>query len=301
MSRSDPQFQAQWQERQELAKMPVATSRHTFFALPVAPQDYLEHPFQLALPVNGSSRPPAFIEGWLGIRFRNLDARTPFVDILTRQDPRILLQDPHLHAQVRTVIQTHYAMFEPHGFTLTLPVAEPPEVGSLPAHQVWSQVWWQKLAACPQVAHRPLHLYPLKALEELDLERFQSQYQFWRLLHHDLAPWVEPASAEELQQSMAAGLCYRACTPEGEEVGLIAGLPSPYRDQHGVLMLEEFIYPTYQGQGYGKALQAEFIQTLQHSQYEAIWGTIHSENTASWRTAQACGRQLTEQECFFPL
>lgn len=301
MARSDPQFEKQWQERIELAEIAVALERHAFFELPVEPHDYLEHPFQLTLPVNETAAPqtPEFIEGWLGIRFRNLDARTPFVDILTRQNPQLLWQHPSLQAQILALIHTHYAKFAPHGFTLTLPVSE--QVPFLPSHQVWSQVWWQALAQCPSLAHRPLHLHKLQGFDALDFERFQSQYQFWRLLHQDLAPWVQAASEEELQQSIAAGLCYRACTPEGEEVGLIAGLPSPYRDQHGVLMLEEFIYPTYQGQGYGKALQAEFIETLQHSQYEAIWGTIHSENTASWRTAQACGRQLTEQECFFPL
>lgn len=295
MPLSDLHFQRLWQEHSDLAALSVASERHAFFALPVAPAAYQEHAFSL-----GDS--PTEIEGWMGIRFRNLDARAPFVALLTRQDPLPLLQNPVLYQALIAQIHKHYGCFSPHGFTLALAAPSDTEGLDLPPHQVWNQTWATSLQTRPGLAHRPIHLQALTQLSDLDAERFQNQYQFWRLLHPDLAPWVQAANPEELSESMAAGLCFYALSPEGETVGLIAGLPSDDVGQPGVLMLEAFIYPTYQGQGYGKAMQAQFIQHLcTRPHLNMLWGSIHADNIASWRTARACGREIIEQEYFFAL
>lgn len=308
-------FEQLWESHRELSDPAVAEARWQFFAISnTTPADYIEQAFQLTLP----SLPA--ISGWTGIRFRNLDVGTPFVTVSLNTNPQILLQPEHLQI-LRQELAPRFARFSPHGFTLRIPVPlahrealqkMPQQAPTATPHQVWSTYWLRRFKdltpavstedSARSASSSPIVLSPLHSLEDprFDYERFQAQHQLWRLLHQNLAPWVEAASAEELAESGAHDLCYLAHTPQHEPIGLVAGQRDNYYGLPGVSILELFVYPTYQGKGYGKALQSLFQQQLMAQGHMAIWGSIHAENEASWRTARACGRRLVEQECFFP-
>lgn len=303
-------FEHLWEAHEELSSHEVAQARCQFFDIPqTTSADYAEQKISLDLPDGGSTT------GWAGIRFRNLDPRTPFVTVSLTQDPQLFLQAAPLRA-LQDVLQPRFAPFAPHGFTLRIPSISSP-TSALPSqaptsipHQVWNTYWFTHLPALARseengTSGKPLpslQLKPLKSLDDpgFDYARFHAQHQLWRLLHGDLAPWITPASAEELAESCQNQLCYLAYTPQQEPIGIIAGQSDNYYGIQGVSVLELLIYPTYQGKGYGKSMQQLFQQRLSAQGYTALWGSIYAENPASWHTARACGRVMVEQECFFP-
>lgn len=300
--------QQAWQDRlakhRELAQADVAAERQAFFNLPHIPAErYRETPWA-----------HQDLSGWMGIRFRNLDPRTPYVELWIAQAPEHALRPQNLAALKQQVLE-YYGIFDPLGFTLRVPVSQARQTQvdqdctrahlEIP-HKVWSNYWAGPLhslkAAISAQKKSAIRLSPA-SIDNFDHARFQAQHQFWRLLNGPLAPWVEAAQPEELQDSMHHGLCFEAYNAQNEKVGLIAGLPEGYAGHPGILMLEEFIYPMYQQQGYGMAMQSAFIDNLYaHQPAESLlWGTIYAENEASWRTARACGRKVVEQECFISL
>lgn len=307
-------FKDRWETHSDLSTPEVAKARWQFFDIPgTTPADYTEQIIQFTLP----HFPP--ITGWAGIRFRNLDARTPFVSVFLTLNPQTLLQPLPLR-MLQQKLQAYFAVFAPHGFTLRIPVSmeqieslqnTPEQAPTEIPHQIWNTYWFKDLTSPEQPLKQSqaaltslpnIQLIPLKNLEDphFDYERFYAQHQLWRLLHKNLAPWIQPASAEELAESCAQKLCYLAYTSDHEPIGIVAGQPDNYYGVPGVSVLELFIYSTYQGKGYGKAMQSLFQQQLKAQGHRAMWGSIYSGNTASWRTARACGRQMVEQECFFP-
>lgn len=299
-------FKSLWDAHEELSTTEVAAARCRFFDIAdTTPTDYVEQAITLTLP----DRPP--ITGWAGIRFRNLDARTPFVAVSLTLDPQAFLQPAALQA-LHDFLQPRYSRFVPHGFTLRIPVSAshlealqntPDQAPTAIPHQVWNTYWFKALSTLnPAPNPSQVQLVPLKNLEDphFDYARFHAQHQLWRLLHGNLAPWIEAASEEELAESCQAKLCYLAYTSQNEPIGIVAGQVDDYYGIQGVSVLELFIYPSYQGKGYGKAMQLLFQERLKAQGHTALWGSIHAENLASWHTARACGRTMVEQECFFP-
>ncbi len=280
------------EEHQKCSELDVAEARRAFFQLtqPSA-ADYLEHPLQLALAGEDCS-------GWAGIRFLNLDPQTPFVACTLSLDPFKLLQNPAQRELLLKTLAQQFSIFKPHGLTLRL-FQEPSPV--LAPFQVWNRYWLRDLRQSPPtVLQTPLELKRVTDLDRLDYPRFVAQHQFWRLVNPELAAWVHPAAADEFEESIAQGLCYQAFH-EGQPIGLIAGLEADYYGRSGVSVLEFMVYPGFQNQGFGKLIQGLFQAELaQRSDCELIWGTIHADNQASQRTAQACGRCSVEWEVFVP-
>ncbi len=281
---------------EKLTQASLAKERHELFQRPHAtPEDYKERRFHFTY---NQQR----YEGWAGIRFRNLDPNTPFVACTLLQDPAFLLKDIRARQALAHRLQQESEVFSPHGFTLRSFVA-PEQVE--PGFAIWNTYWWRRLKAGSAPAEpgpfpQKITLQPVRTFAELDYERFEAQYQLWRLLHPELAKWVSPADREEFEQSLEHQLVYTGHLPDGEKVGLIAGLPENYYGHEGVSVLELFVFPTYQGKGYGKALQGAFQEVLA-PRFATFWGTIHSDNVASQATARSCGRQCVEWEYFFPL
>ena len=303
-------FRELWEAHAELGTPEDAQARCQFFDITgTTPADYAEQSLSLTLPNQ------VHTSGWAGIRFRNLDARTPFVAVSLTQDPQLFLQPAFLQA-LQTFLQPRFASFAPHGFTLRIPTLSSPtshtpsKATTVIPHQVWNTYWFADLHTLSRSWENDtsgktlpaIQLVPLKSLDDprFDYTRFHAQHQLWRLLHGDLASWITPASPEELAESCQHQLCYLAYTPQHEPIGIVAGQPDNYYGIPGVSVLELFIYPTYQGKGYGKAMQHLFQQRLRAQGHTAMWGSIYAENTASWHTARACGRVMVEQECFFP-
>lgn len=277
---------------QELSQPDVAAARQAFFALK-RPQaaDYQEQ--ELTLSVADTS-----YSAWAGIRFRHLNPQEPFVSCSLSLKPLEILADSTLRQALLQSIYAHFAIFQPHGVTVKLFQAPTQQ---LQPYQVWNRYWLRELSQVDSGYSSPaIRLESVPDLASLDYPRFLAQYQFWALLQPELASWVQPASAEELADSMAEGLCFQALLDD-QPIGLIAGLNQDYYGHRGVSVLEFLVYPAFQGKGYGKVMQHLFQARLaQRGDSDVIWGTIHAENEASQRTAQACGRQPLEWEVFLP-
>lgn len=279
-------------EHEQLSQPEVAASRQAYFQLEKpALADFLERDLELNLVGED-------VCGWAGIRFLNLDPQTPFVTCTLSLDTAQLLESPSQRAALLKTLAEHFAIFQPHGLTLRLFQEPGPEAAPF---QVWNRYWLRDLIQSPPAAiESPIQLKPVIDPASLDYSRFVAQHQFWRLINPDLADWVHPADALDFEASIEQGLCYQALL-DGQPIGLIAGLSEDYYGRSGVSVLEFMVYPSFQKKGYGNMIQSLFqLELAQRPDCELIWGTIHADNAASQRTAQACGREAVEWEVFVP-
>lgn len=262
-------------ERLSLNQPEILAKRRDFFELPgTRPEDYRE---QLISVPGGRLL--------AGIRFRDLEREFPFLEIHSD------LPLDQLLAQRETVtarLQEAFRVFAPLGMTLRLP-----------PHQVYArtEVWNLYLAGPLRLSEARADYQLVQPQQIIDYTRFLAEYQAWGRQHPELAGRVSPESVGDLQDAFDAGL-YFELQVQGQTVGLIAGQASPYWDRSGLYIIEELVFLNQQGQGFGRSLQALFQQTLR-DRFDCIWGTIHPQNQASLKTAQACGRKITEQEVFF--
>ena len=272
-----------------LANFEIAKKRCDFFDREdLSPEDFQELPISL-------SNKEKTLTGWAGIRFRNLDPNTPFVACTLFQDPSQVLLDPALQTFLSQMLFEKFRAFEPHGFTLRSFLKAKDVQGDF---DIWNTYLFRKLNES-LVPKTTIKIEKTTQIKQLDYVRFEAQYQFWRLLNGELSKWVMATSQEEFEDSIAAGLCYTAYNEQKEWVGIVAGLPEDYYGYQGVSTLELFVFPAYQGKGYGQAMQAAFQNELSKN-YAVLWGSIYSKNEPSLKTAQVCKRQWVESEYFLP-
>lgn len=271
------------QERLELFELNIAEARHAHFGLAgVEPADYLER--WLELPGAG----PLLA----GIRFRNLDPGFPFLELQLGFSVAVFFV--HFEA-LKSLLQQTFAVFQPRGFSLQVPASLAVPV----SHKLWNLTFVGQPAA---FALPDGFVLKAPSSENLaaDYSQWSEAYRSWQLTQPQLQAWVSFEPLSTLQQAQQAGLLFYLCHDQ-VPIGLIAGERTAYFDRSAVLMLEEFILPTYQGQGLGACMQSAFFQQIQAAEptVEVLWGTIFAGNTASQKTAARCGRQPWEKELFF--
>ena len=267
---------ARFGERLELAEPEVCRARHQAFGLPgTQPQDYAER--LLSLP--GQGRLLA------GIRFRNLDPDFPFIELSGDLPlPELLAR----RTEIFTTLRQTFAVFRPRGLTLCLPAAL-----AVPDARTWNLY----LSGTPVAAGSWPDCELRRPARILDQQAYLAHYRRWARLQPVLSTWVGPEAEADLEAALEADLYFRLDV-RGQPVGLIAGRAAAYYDREGVYLIEQLVFPEYQGRGYGRILQALFQQAIR-TRFDCIWGTIHSENTASLQTALACGRSISEREVFW--
>lgn len=246
---------------------------------------------------------------WAGIRFRNLDLNYPFVAVeFAGSEANLKKALP----QVQAHLKQSFAVFEPGGLTLLLsPDTELPESLS------WNS-WWvgavsdlkerSGASECGQAAHGDAFVL-IRPERPMDYERYCAQYQFWALLNSELASWVNPLSEAERQRALEQNLYFELCRVHGESqasstseqalevVGVIAAEEDGFWGCDGAYMLENFVFPAFQGRGLGHLMHQLFLQQLTFSW---VWGTIHADNHAALRVAEAAGRHLVQLERYLP-
>lgn len=265
-------------ERLELALPEICQQRQRAFGFKVQAQDYAER--LLELPGSGHLL--------AGIRFRNLDPDFPFIELASDLAwSAFFARLPEIKARLKE----SFKAFEPLGLTLRLPASLTP-----PSEALSWNLW---LVGRPQAPDDPAGLELNRPAQPMDYARYLAQYRLWGSFNPELAQWVSPESESSLLQAFEAGLYYQL-QRGAEQLGLIAAHAADYYDRSGAYLVEQLIFPVYQGKGYAK-LQQRLFQAQLLGAYECIWGTIHADNQASLRTAQACGRQLSEREIYLPL
>lgn len=274
--------------RASLRGMESGEKRRAFFQLPTNPsvEDYYERILSF----------PSLGEILVGIRFRSLDTNFPFVQVTANFSPEKFLENLSI---IQEKIQAEFSIFTPKGFTFVVPesLVSSKSLG-VSSHFSGVETWNLYVVGPPSQRVVP-EIYRLEKTEEMiNYSFFEKEYQHWNKMAPELAIWVSPASKEEFQQGIDQGLYFHFYIKD-QLAGVIMGLEEMYYDQIGAYVCEELIFPNFQKQGHASWMQTLFHQAIQH-RYPIIWGTIHSDNLASLKTATRCGRKITERELFFP-
>jgi len=107
--------------------------------------------------------------------------------------------------------------------------------------------------------------------------------------HPEHAVHARLETREDLDELLAAGTVFDVVL-HGQWVGLIAAEPSVQHGLRGAIVVELLLDPAVRGQGYGRHLSTLLAQHLQAPDDWFLLGTIHRDNTASYKSAIAAGR-----------
>lgn len=243
----------------------------------------------------------AFLNRWLpvasdlevlaGPRYRGLDPERPFVAI----DAATRLLRPGDLPGVAAVVRAGFAAFEPgylRSWSSTRAGSWPGtradnrnvagRLGDLRGNQVPSEL---RAATPPDLAF--YDRYARTHAEQVTREPAHA-------LH------TRSESVEDLEELRTAGTLFIVWL-DGQEVGLIAAEPRFQRGLRGAVVVELFLDPTVRGRGYGKHLSSLLARSLDLPDEQFLLGTIHVDNTASYKSAIAAGRRDVGGEVVVPL
>ena len=138
-------------------------------------------------------------------------------------------------------------------------------------------------------------------LIQVDKGEYYQWYEAgYKKFHHDnphLRFKVPLNLKEDMETSRKQGLL-KSIELNGKRVGLIAGERNEYLGDSAIYFNEIFVDKEFQRQGIAKAAQRKFID-LFCREVKLVWGTIDSENHASFKTALTNGRIPVHFETFF--
>jgi hypothetical protein len=105
---------------------------------------------------------------------------------------------------------------------------------------------------------------------------------------------------EDLDKLARAGLLFDVLV-DGAWAGLIAAEPDVASGMTGARVIELILDHPYRGRGYGPSLTTLLARKLDLPGDQALFGTIHHQNTAAYRSALAAGRVDVGGEIVIPL
>ena len=70
-----------------------------------------------------------------------------------------------------------------------------------------------------------------------------------------------------------------------------------YDEMSGYFVCDKILSRKYRGKGFGIAMERKFIDSLEISENELVFGTINSENSTSYRTSTNVGRICANGMC----
>jgi RimJ/RimL family protein N-acetyltransferase len=225
-----------------------------------------------------------------GIRHQACCTEFPFIAVSPLCNPTLLITHKTLVAEV---LKETFSVFAPKGFTLMIPT--PDKQGSEHKLEVWQQTYYGKY----EQLHDKPELNIILADTLTNYDHFAEEYTQWQKNAGSLGAVVNPADREELEESIQQKLCYYGYLNH-QWIGIIAGLEKNFFGLEGCLILEEFIFSSYRGQGLAKQIQQLFHNQVS-DRFETVWGTIDTANIPSIKTAKACNRSVVLQETFIPL
>lgn len=128
---------------------------------------------------------------------------------------------------------------------------------------------------------------------------YQANHKAFHAAAPELVDWVPGNSEAQMEDCRRDGLLYEVHRG-GEQIGLIAGVRSPFLGQPGIYMMEIILHAEQRGKGLAVPVQRAFIEQAA-APGEIIWGTIDNRNQASLRTALRVGRRIVRAELFVPI
>jgi GNAT superfamily N-acetyltransferase len=105
---------------------------------------------------------------------------------------------------------------------------------------------------------------------------------------------------EDLQALAAQGLLFDV-EVGGEWAGIVAAEPDARRGVRGATVIELLLDRPFRGRGYGKHLSTLLARGVPLPDGQCLMGTIHADNTTSYRSALAAGRVDVGGEIVVPL
>jgi GNAT superfamily N-acetyltransferase len=105
---------------------------------------------------------------------------------------------------------------------------------------------------------------------------------------------------DDLQELAEQGLLLDV-EVDGEWAGIIAAEPDARRGVRGATVIELLLDRPFRGRGYGKHLSTLLARGVALPDDQCLMGTIHADNTTSYRSALAAGRVDVGGEILVPL
>jgi len=224
-----------------------------------------------------------------GIRFQGLDVTKPFVSVMPNFSQKC---GDHL-TKIRQLIASEFGVFSPTNFNITLPEGENVLIGEqlIDRYTIAGDI---KELLEIKLAPRPekLELIPLLVMD------FYDDYIYEYKLLYNAAPFlrseVKTESLDSLNESAKNGLLFKVLIND-KCAGVIGGYIEDYFGQKEVCILEELLFSSYRGKGFGAYLQKAFAEKML-DRFSILWGHISYLNPASLKTALKNGRKITEIE-----
>lgn len=262
----------------ELTCADVCRKRHQHFNLPkTKPEDFKERIIQL-----GEND---FILA--GIRFNGMDVTKPFVSVWSST---LELSELKIGG-MRNIIRKEFSVFDPYAFQMRLPSSMAVPMDSEADRFVIAGLIeeMEGLSSSGIVLETP---------KEIDFyEKYKDEYELFHQMHPALAREVKREDKIDLQDALRKNLLFTIYI-DGTFAGLIAGYESDYNGIKGVCILEELLFHSYRGKGYGPQIQNAFANKLR-GKYKILWGTISAKNAPSLKTALSNRRKVIETDYFF--
>jgi GNAT superfamily N-acetyltransferase len=94
---------------------------------------------------------------------------------------------------------------------------------------------------------------------------------------------------DDLRRLAGAGLLHDVLV-DGTWAGILAAEPDRRRGVRGATVVELLLTPDHRGRGLGKHLGPLLARALPFGDDDCLMGTVHTDNTPSYRAAMASGR-----------
>lgn len=224
-----------------------------------------------------------------GIRFYGLDVTKPFVSVqasFTELNEDII-------SKISDLVRKDFSMFKPLSIHLTLPEDFKISVASMQIDR------YTVVGVIDDLIQRELISIPdsIELVALTDMEFYDDYLKEYELFHERvpiLRSVVKTQSIDDFKEAIQEKLLYKIII-NGSVAGLIAGLARDYYGLKGVNILEEILFDSFQGKGFGVYIQRAFTLKLKN-RYSILWGTISDLNTPSLKTALKNGRHVMEIE-----
>ena len=227
-----------------------------------------------------------------GIRFLGLDITKPFVSVQTNFKDL----NENIVSEIFDLVWKNFSMFKPQSIHLTLPsdfkISIPTmQIDRYTVVGVVDDIIEKELTSISD----SIELVALTNLEFYD--EYIKEYEIFHKRNPALSSVVKAESIDDFKEAIQDELLYKIII-NGSTAGLIAGLARDYYGLKGVNILEEILFDTFKGKGFGAYIQKAFTLKLKN-RYFVLWGTISDLNLPSLKTALKNGRRVTEIEYIF--
>lgn len=229
-----------------------------------------------------------------GIRFRNLDLRQPFVDILGASRPFSSQSEIN---SCKEVVSTAFSVFAPHSIRIERSLLCEQFDGATPGKVVMAAPSDLMVAnACPL----PLGLSLKRARVSDVYAWYESAYRRFALRRPDLVPHVRQESRDDFGAAQDSGALFDILF-EGQRIGLISAYESLEGPLDGLCINEFILDEAYLGRSLAVAAQGEFARQVHRIEPSVIYGNIHPSNGPALAVAEKLGRRAISQQTWIPL